>query len=57
MFASLRELPAGGLDRLIDATFPVLYSTAPVDASQAPQVVWSSISAIFENKKQPQAQQ
>jgi adenylate kinase len=26
--------------------------TAPVDASQAPDVVWSSISAIFEQKKE-----
>lgn len=27
---------------------------SPVDASQSPKVVWQSIQAIFENKKQPQ---
>lgn len=27
---------------------------APIDAAQAPQVVWQSISAIFDAKKQQQ---
>ena len=31
---------------------PTLSPTAPVDASQAPPVVWTSISAIFDRKAQ-----